>query len=305
MKKIFIFLTTVFFVGGFFLLYAIKNEAFVLQKNSTETLPPAPEKLVSEMLSPDALSKDPPRDVIDPFSMENSTAEDTISLKEKLTFSNTMEWDPAIKAKISDKFYFNIAWQKSISLPPFPANTSVRTQKERILLKEYKKLRTEKMIERINKEAPDLDGMNFGGYAFGYYTNKEKFPKTRLLLLNALHDSVPIIISIKKEFNRVRPNRLDSDIDAIIAVPGHPAYPSGHSTQAHLIAYILSELIPEKREEFSRDALRIAVHREIAGLHYPSDTAAGAMLARQYLELLKKNSDFASLLNEAKAERKK
>ena len=41
---------------------------------------------------------------------------------------------------------------------------------------------------------------------------------------------------------------------------------------------------------------------ESGGLHYPSDTAAGVMVARQFVDLLLQNPDFVTLLDNAKTE---
>jgi membrane-associated phospholipid phosphatase len=86
-----------------------------------------------------------------------------------------------------------------------------------------------------------------------------------------------------------------------IAVPGHASFPSGHSTQAHLMALCLEEvltgtaLLPTPSSPphtspimISMTALaeRIARNREIAGLHYHSDSVAGLLLAQGILPLL-------------------
>src|SRR5262249_57034663 len=78
-----------------------------------------------------------------------------------------------------------------------------------------------------------------------------------------------------------------------IQVPGHASYPSGHSTQAHLIAQCVQLALPAAgplTAALSADldalAVRIARNREIAGLHYPSDSAAGLVLATGIVPLL-------------------
>jgi hypothetical protein len=77
-----------------------------------------------------------------------------------------------------------------------------------------------------------------------------------------------------------------------IPVPGHPAYPSGHSTQAHLMALCVKDVLPTAAlqnalgEVIDELADRIARNREIAGLHFESDSKAGENLAQSLFEVL-------------------
>ena len=65
---------------------------------------------------------------------------------------------------------------------------------------------------------------------------------------------------------------------------------------------MLSELDPKNRAVYLQAAKRIARNREIAGLHYPSDSKAGVILAGQLFKKLMKNPDFAERLKIAKTE---
>lgn len=97
------------------------------------------------------------------------------------------------------------------------------------------------------------------------------------------------------------------DIDALFppgsaAYPGHPSYPSGHATQAHALAWVLGDLVPASAQALTDMSQRVAENREIAGLHYPSDSAAGRLLAEHLLTLLKASKAFQALLKAAKTE---
>lgn len=109
--------------------------------------------------------------------------------------------------------------------------------------------------------------------------------KTAVALRLAVSWSVPYIMALKQRFMRARPNFLDPRIQTVVPVPGHPAYPSGHSTQSHLMALIGFEISRDReiRGNLWMAADRIAQNREYAGLHYRSDSACGAELARQLL----------------------
>ncbi|MEM1046617.1 MAG: phosphatase PAP2 family protein [Pseudomonadota bacterium] len=81
-----------------------------------------------------------------------------------------------------------------------------------------------------------------------------------------------------------RPDAFSAQIQPMIPTPGHSALPSGHATEAFTIAETLRRLVPG---EFSAEGLdqklmqmaaRIAVNRTVAGVHFPADSFAGAML---------------------------
>jgi hypothetical protein len=86
---------------------------------------------------------------------------------------------------------------------------------------------------------------------------------------------------IKHALACLRPSDLSSQIQPIIQVPGHGTLPSGHATEAFITAAILDELTGGDtyiRTHLFRLAARIAINRTIAGVHFPVDSVAGAML---------------------------
>jgi hypothetical protein len=109
-----------------------------------------------------------------------------------------------------------------------------------------------------------------------------------------------VVMYYKGKFNRPRASRLYPALMPPIEVPGHASYPSGHATQAYLIAQCLELVMPAQASEayqpgtslpipakdfklgpLYRLAERIARNREVLGLHYPSDSAAGRILAKK------------------------
>jgi hypothetical protein len=88
-----------------------------------------------------------------------------------------------------------------------------------------------------------------------------------------------------------RPIEYNAQVQPMITTPGHGSFPSGHSTQAHAVAYVLKELLnlnaldasddpkyPTVTEQIDRQAARIATNRVVAGVHFPVDSMAGRML---------------------------
>lgn len=82
-----------------------------------------------------------------------------------------------------------------------------------------------------------------------------------------------------------RPNEMSAQVHPMIQTPGHGALPSGHATEAFLVATILRNLANTAQhqpylaeQQLLRQAARIAQNRTAAGVHFPVDSAAGATL---------------------------
>lgn len=241
------------------------------------------------------------RETVDPFETVNGVAPNPDSKTEQLTYSNTMHLGSLYQGLLKKPVVMLGENERRIALPPFPANTSLRTQRELELLHQYQELRTPERVAEIEREVY-TDDINIGPETIGVYTNSPRYRFTGQAVQDVLEAVEPIVLRFKVKFDRVRPNKLDSTLTTVIDVPEHPAYPSGHSTQAHAVAFLLGSLAPERRAEFEADALRVAVNREVAGLHYPSDTAAGRLLARQIVDLMRENPDFSDLVKRAQVE---
>ncbi|CUT10086.1 Conserved domain protein [Bradyrhizobium sp.] len=140
-------------------------------------------------------------------------------------------------------------------------------------------------------------------------------PATARMLIVA--DAVTALISMhyKSHFNRPRPTQVVPGFMSPIQHGGHASFPSGHSTQAHVFAALLKEVISPSLGEPDGDAMaglldvlakRIARNREIAGLHYPSDSTAGVILAEAIADKILLDEEylpkFAALVEAAKAE---
>jgi hypothetical protein len=116
--------------------------------------------------------------------------------------------------------------------------------------------------------------------------NLRSRPATVYLCTVALRIASFQAMHYKYPFDRARPSRLSPKLMPPIAPPGHASFPSGHATQARLIARCLEKvmpaaIIPANPEDgpLRRMADRIARNREVLGLHYPSDSLAGRTLA--------------------------
>lgn len=128
----------------------------------------------------------------------------------------------------------------------------------------------------------------------------EKYPALNAFFEKTLPDLEYFILRDKMKFARLRPASLNAEIEPVIDNPSHASYPSGHAAQAYFYALVLSDVNPSAEIKYKEFASDVAHHREIAGIHYPSDSAAGVILATNYFNEIIKNDDVKMLLTEAK-----
>ncbi len=72
-------------------------------------------------------------------------------------------------------------------------------------------------------------------------------PATSYLAIAAARIASFAVMHYKERFNRMRPSSVMPGLLPPLTVPGHAAYPSGHSTQAYLIAMCLEVVMPQTR----------------------------------------------------------
>ena len=103
-----------------------------------------------------------------------------------------------------------------------------------------------------------------------------------------IKESAPVILELKKHFNRPRPYDLDSSLKAVkMKSMNTPSYPSGHSAQGILIASALKDKYG-KDSAFMQTAKNISDSRNIAHAHYKSDSVNGTKLGKQLYKHIKK-----------------
>lgn len=121
------------------------------------------------------------------------------------------------------------------------------------------------------------------------------YPATTKVLGIASLVGTFVAMHYKAQYRRPRPSQLCPALLPPIEVPGHASFPSGHSTQAHLMALCMADVFSKVPQPSALNTMaddlwtlagRIARNREIAGLHYPSDTQAGVAFAYCVRDLL-------------------
>jgi undecaprenyl-diphosphatase len=84
---------------------------------------------------------------------------------------------------------------------------------------------------------------------------------------------------IKSRAVRERPYITHSAIECASAPLDRYSFPSGHTLHAVSFTIVLVQYVPGWTGALAVLALAIALSRVILGLHYPTDVAAGALLA--------------------------
>ena len=106
---------------------------------------------------------------------------------------------------------------------------------------------------------------------------------------------------LKYKYARVRPYVLDRNLKNLEETDW-AAYPSGHAANSYINAYVYSELAPEFSDFFIKDAYDMAHSREVIGVHYPSDSEASRIFARQFVNKLFQNEQFQKDFENVKKE---
>jgi hypothetical protein len=123
------------------------------------------------------------------------------------------------------------------------------------------------------------------------YLHPDRTRRTFELINMLLQFCVYVEMRFKHALACWRPVEYNAQVQPMITTPGHGSFPSGHSTQAHAVAFVLKALLnlnatdagghakyPTVAQQLDRQAARIATNRVVAGVHFPVDSMAGRML---------------------------
>jgi acid phosphatase (class A) len=207
---------------------------------------------------------------------------------------------------------------EAFKIKPYPANSSDQTRAELDFLLELQQKRTTADVATTDSMASvyydpftvnqldsdykrNVKSLFYVGRNIGPWFNPAQLPVTSRVLQNVIQDATFYFFSIKSAYNRARPYQLEPALKNLEA-PGHPSYPSGHSSASYVQAYLLSYILPEYKSQFMSNAYDMAFSREIRGVHYPSDSEAGRAFAEQFVAQLLTSKQFKADLAAMRAE---
>lgn len=203
-------------------------------------------------------------------------------------------------------------------LPEPPENSSERTRAELDdLLRLQATARSPEAVARaqelagvyyrmsVKPEDPDWPRMRRNlfatGAGLGPSFGPDRLPKTADFMAKVWSDASFYIWALKYRYNRIRPHRLEPKLE-ILENANFPAYPSGHSSNSYVAALVFAELLPQHRDLFLANAAELAYSREVLGVHYASDSAAGRAFGEKFLAAISKVPSFQADLAAARAE---
>ena len=140
--------------------------------------------------------------------------------------------------------------------------------------------------------AANRDNLFFVGRGLGAWFARPALPRTTQLLARVQHDAMIHMVDLKLHYARLRPHHLEPRLRATDERIPHGSYPSGHSFVSHVNAEVLARLAPQRRDALVQSAREMAWSRELLGVHYPSDSEAGRLLAQDFVRLLFESAAF-------------
>ena len=188
-------------------------------------------------------------------------------------------------------------------LAPPLAQGSAAAKKEIDEILFFQKTRTKEMADFAAADQ-DLTVFRFST-VLGDKFKKESLPLTAAFFDDVVENAKKIVDPAKEYWKRPRPYEADKRINPCVNKPGNASYPSGHSAIGNLMAIILADMVPEKREELFNRGWEFATNRVIGGVHYRTDIEAGKIAAALIAEEMFNNDEFKEDLESAKAELRK
>lgn len=152
----------------------------------------------------------------------------------------------------------------SVLLPPPPdaASAAERSDEEQVAAA----VAARSPAQFFEAEEASKRSVFFFSASIGPRFTAAALPVTARLFLHVRSDVGNLINAAKAYWDRPRPSG---------AQKRRGSYPSGHAAFAASTAILLSQLVPDKRDQIFSQARTFAENRILLGLHYPSDVASG------------------------------
>ncbi len=208
-------------------------------------------------------------------------------------------WSPEVRfavcqSELFGKLHFEVSSQtakmtvldKDVSLDIFKSKNlvSITRPTQTIFLAQlglvsnYSNLREDRSTEILTQIVPQTP---FFSSVVNIQPHKHKY--TIEIIGLSLSFAYQSVMHFKHILACPRPIEYSPQIQPLINTPGHSSLPSGHATEAFIVARVLQILVGSSEDsavnaQLQRQAARIAINRTVAGLHFPVDSAAGRLL---------------------------
>lgn len=182
-----------------------------------------------------------------------------------------------------------------------PADDSAAQKQELDTMLELQAHRTPEEVARCKSEVAGTP-FTLGASVVGPWFDGKDFPLTTAMMQYVARKGTVISNAAKANWSRKRPFLSDERIKPCVVLEPTFSYPSGHATRGMLWAILLAELFPEHRDALMARGRQFGTDRTLAGLHYPSDVAAGQKLGAEIARRLLADPEFHAMLDKAKDE---
>ena len=181
-----------------------------------------------------------------------------------------------------------------------PADNSPEHREEVNRMLDLQAARTPEQESRCRDEV-SVTAFSFAP-VLGPWFNAKDLPFTARLMAEANVEGKAVTDAAKLKWARVRPPLAEPRIKPCVPLEHTGSYPSGHAMRGILWATLLSEMFPDHRDALMAFGKQIGDDRFLAGMHYPSDVAAGQKLGAEIAKRLLSSDAFRQNLAKAKAE---
>ncbi len=190
-------------------------------------------------------------------------------------------------------------WRAVVDPGP-PAGDSAVAKAELATVLHDQAVRTPADVDRCRRE----DGLSPWLFAdvLGDGFAHRSFPATDRLLRSAEVDALYFADTAKERWERPRPPAVDGRVHPCVGRQLTGSYPSSHAARGIVWATLLAEVYPDRKQQLLDEGKRIGDDRVIAGIHFPSDVAAGQKLGAALAERLLADPGVRADLAKAKAE---
>lgn len=188
-------------------------------------------------------------------------------------------------------------------LPPPPVAGSPQEHADLQTVLDIQAHRTPEQVAKAKQDDHLEDAVfPFARDIFGPSFTLEHHPLTAELFRRVTLDLDQSLMPAKAFYGRARPYEADSRVKPLLPPPEGDSYPSGHAMDSHLMAILLTQMVPEKRNALFERAASNAQSRVIAGVHYPSDLEGGKLAATALAARLLSNPQLQTDLKRAQEE---
>ena len=183
-------------------------------------------------------------------------------------------------------------------LAPPPAAGTDEAKADLAVVLWLQRTRTAEDVARATREL--VLGLDAFAGALGPAFDPAGYPRTRALLDLVHARATRSILEAKKSFARPRPYQSDPRVAPAVEREKTFSYPSSHATRGVLVARILGELAPSRREALLEAGLQAGYDRVLAGVHYPSDVLAGQRLGAALADAFRADPEVRTMLETAR-----